>query len=226
MLTRPSRASSLPESSHTEDRKRKRNVLSCLVCRRRKLKCDRSYPACTRCVKGGNASSCTYQSVQRSVDGNQENPDIAAEDDGKAPKRPRTLNNAYPGKGMVSNSSQVVSSNHAPLTSEVSVQSNVIKSLEHRLATLEGMLNSTSMANNLDKSLSAPAVTSHMDALMESRTHLFKGRGVRTQYYGPSNPTSLLAYVCPVEILGTGDNADLTPVPRGSSIYEGCSHDI
>ncbi len=40
--------------------KRRRIALACLDCRRRKPKCDRIYPACTRYQKGGQAGTCTY----------------------------------------------------------------------------------------------------------------------------------------------------------------------
>ena len=40
--------------------KRRRLALSCVACRRRKVKCDRTYPTCVRCQKGGSA--CDYVS--------------------------------------------------------------------------------------------------------------------------------------------------------------------
>ncbi|KAL8243564.1 hypothetical protein R6Q59_009822 [Mikania micrantha] len=42
--------------------KRQRLALSCVDCRRRKVKCDRTYPICIRCQKGGSADSCLYVS--------------------------------------------------------------------------------------------------------------------------------------------------------------------
>lgn len=46
--------------NETYPRKRPRPVVSCLRCRDKKLKCDRSSP-CENCVKGQVADSCTYQ---------------------------------------------------------------------------------------------------------------------------------------------------------------------
>ena len=40
--------------------KRKRISLSCTDCRRRRVKCDRTIPACLRCQKGGQADECKY----------------------------------------------------------------------------------------------------------------------------------------------------------------------
>ena len=39
--------------------KRPRPVVSCLSCRRMKLKCDRRLP-CERCIKAGRSSTCAY----------------------------------------------------------------------------------------------------------------------------------------------------------------------
>lgn len=40
--------------------KRPRPVISCLECRRKKLKCDRTHP-CQQCLKVGRPGSCQYQ---------------------------------------------------------------------------------------------------------------------------------------------------------------------
>ncbi|SCV04899.1 LANO_0G13872g1_1 [Lachancea nothofagi CBS 11611] len=39
---------------------------SCLVCRKRKVKCNRAKPVCRSCVKHGSASECSYE-VKRSI---------------------------------------------------------------------------------------------------------------------------------------------------------------
>lgn len=40
--------------------KRRRIALSCVDCRRRKVKCDRTFPSCVRCQKGGYGDKCLY----------------------------------------------------------------------------------------------------------------------------------------------------------------------
>ena len=40
--------------------KRRRKILACLDCRKRKVQCDRKYPVCTRCEKSGRTELCTY----------------------------------------------------------------------------------------------------------------------------------------------------------------------
>ncbi|CAG8025251.1 unnamed protein product [Penicillium salamii] len=50
--------------SHTQPdrvRKRRRRTMACTQCRSRKLKCDREYPTCSRCLKSRTPSKCTYE---------------------------------------------------------------------------------------------------------------------------------------------------------------------
>ena len=195
-----SQASSTPEKPNTEDRKRKRDVLSCLDCRRRKLKCDRGFPACSRCVKGSVAALCTYKSFHGATGGQQDELDVSADEDG----RPQQKARGHFGVGLNELAREVGSpGNFMHSASALSAQSNVIKSLESRLATLEKVLSQTS-TSKIFRPEGAHAVTtpipkSEPHGTGEAETHRFKGRGLRTQFYGPSNATSLLAHVisCP-----------------------------
>jgi hypothetical protein len=42
-------------------RKRRRRTMACTQCRTRKLRCDREYPTCTRCLKSRTPNKCTYE---------------------------------------------------------------------------------------------------------------------------------------------------------------------
>ncbi|KAJ5885243.1 hypothetical protein N7495_009753 [Penicillium taxi] len=42
-------------------RKRRRRTMACTQCRSRKLKCDREYPSCSRCLKSRTPTECTYE---------------------------------------------------------------------------------------------------------------------------------------------------------------------
>ncbi|OOQ85036.1 putative C6 transcription factor [Penicillium brasilianum] len=42
-------------------RKRRRRTMACTQCRSRKLRCDREYPTCTRCLKSRTPTKCTYE---------------------------------------------------------------------------------------------------------------------------------------------------------------------
>ncbi|KAH8693920.1 putative C6 transcription factor [Talaromyces proteolyticus] len=47
--------------AETRPRKRRRRTVACTQCRTRKLKCDREYPTCGRCLKGRTPGRCTYE---------------------------------------------------------------------------------------------------------------------------------------------------------------------
>jgi hypothetical protein len=188
-----SQASSTLGKSNSEVRKRKRDVLSCLDCRKRKLKCDRGFPACSRCVKGGVAASCTYKSFHGASNGLQDELDASPDEDARAQKRARG-----PFDSRLNELAQEVvpPGNFVHSTSAFSAQLGVIKSLESRLATVERMLSQDSPSENFrpqGSGVLASKVERH--GLGQPETHIFKGRGIRTQFYGPSNPTSLLAHV-------------------------------
>ncbi|KAM3521181.1 hypothetical protein MY4038_009132 [Beauveria bassiana] len=55
----PPPPSASTSAATTTTKKRRRPPLSCEQCRRRKIKCDRSFP-CNHCSKSGGAVSCTY----------------------------------------------------------------------------------------------------------------------------------------------------------------------
>jgi hypothetical protein len=42
-------------------RKRRRRTMACTQCRTRKLRCDREYPTCSRCLKSRTPNICTYE---------------------------------------------------------------------------------------------------------------------------------------------------------------------
>ncbi|KAJ5510475.1 hypothetical protein N7453_002578 [Penicillium expansum] len=42
-------------------RKRRRRTMACTQCRTRKLRCDREYPSCSRCLKSRAPGKCTYE---------------------------------------------------------------------------------------------------------------------------------------------------------------------
>jgi hypothetical protein len=53
---------SLPASTpESRPRKRRRRTVACTQCRTRKLKCDREYPTCGRCMKSRTPGRCTYE---------------------------------------------------------------------------------------------------------------------------------------------------------------------
>lgn len=75
-----------------EVRRRQRQTLSCLPCRRLKVKCDREHP-CGHCVWSERASSCRYAAFPQTAPNSRSSADRSSSDDRMTPvKRPRTLN--------------------------------------------------------------------------------------------------------------------------------------
>ena len=147
-------------------------------------------------MKGGVAALCTYKSFHSATDDQQDELDASADEDGKPQKKAR----GHFGVRLNELAREVgPPGNFMHSASALSAQSNVIKSLESRLATLEKVLSQTS-TSEIFRPEGAHAVTtlipkSEPHGPGEVETHLFKGGGLRTQFYGPSNATSLLAHV-------------------------------
>lgn len=54
-------AQGLGSFSAERPKKRRRRTMACQPCRSRKLRCDREYPTCSRCLKSRTPSKCTYE---------------------------------------------------------------------------------------------------------------------------------------------------------------------
>ncbi|KAG7692532.1 hypothetical protein KL930_004484 [Ogataea haglerorum] len=50
----------LDDTKNNKQRKRNRVPISCTICRRRKVKCDKKKPECTNCIKNGVQHLCRY----------------------------------------------------------------------------------------------------------------------------------------------------------------------
>ena len=210
MLTQnpPSRASPSPDDIHSSERKRKRKALSCYDCRRRKLGCDREFPACSRCRKSGQANSCTYEpgASDHKDQGDGEKPSAATnvpvvtafeidKSRRKLPSAPNSQTTTEPFAGGY--------------LSKVTWQARRIAQLESRLAALEahkpsaiwqcfGEVDSVAKPNEdtekRTNTNSALFLTSPRPEC-SAETILFRGKNYKTQYYGGSHPTSLIAHV-------------------------------
>lgn len=182
-----------PETSEVKVKKRKRRaVLSCNDCRRRKLKCDRELP-CNRCVQGGVAHKCAY----------------GDEDEGR--RRQST-----PPIPLLTHTDRVCSIHPNPLIYEMLKQdqlaalatvavgdSDAIKAsppethhqdridqLHSRIASLEAQLSFTGAKFN-HPNLNKQVEQDTNGALIG----LFKGRDYRTFSYGPTSPVTLVVNV-------------------------------
>ena len=178
---------------------------SCLICNRRKVKCDRVRPSCTRCNAGG--STCTYSS-----------------EDGPTKEAVTIRSSPFERRPIAAADTPVVA-HHAPLSILPSPQTprnatstqngNVadssaikVQELERKMIQLENMLKRPRESmGEADSSFvdSSSAGQNHdlTDAPSAKRTTkeepvvkgLLAGKGFKTKYYGASHASSLLAEV-------------------------------
>src|SRR2546421_2065475 len=135
--TPPLRRSRSPDDFHPSERKRRRKALSCYDCRRRKLRCDRDYPSCSRCQKAGQADSCIYESdpPEPKEHGDGEKPELGAtvtafETGRIIPTASNTQPSIEPSSTLDRHFTDVSSS-------KLVLQARRIAQLESRLASLE-----------------------------------------------------------------------------------------
>ena len=171
------------EEGGKEGGKRKRDVLSCASCRLRKLKCDRVYPICGRCRRGGNSTSCTYTTTidEEKIGLNESGSEKGVKKFKMGP--PPSVN-----RGDFEGMREI---------STVSIPERTLHRLEERLVELERVvLGTQGEARALNETMKWGEKREREGGSRELETNLFKGKGFRTQFYGVSCPTSLLAHVC------------------------------
>jgi Fungal Zn(2)-Cys(6) binuclear cluster domain len=180
-----------PREESAGEIKRKRKVLSCYDCRRRKLRCDRGYPSCTRCQKAGLADSCSYD--ERSLQSRHSDLGTLV-----SPKQDRTTTSAP---------LERPSSSPAPHVRHPSSHVRQINRVENRPSPLEA--NQTSGTWQLFSEPISSKNTQQRPVIrvdsknklpspfepMQTEMVIFRGESFKTQYYGGSNPTSIIAHV-------------------------------
>ncbi|KAF2181687.1 hypothetical protein K469DRAFT_670795 [Zopfia rhizophila CBS 207.26] len=182
-------------ASEIKTRKRKRRaVLSCNICRRRKLKCDRQLP-CNRCVNGGILDSCAYDQDAIAVP-LKDQPNISVAQHQQFPQFSSQFS-------KISNSEKsLISQNEARKQDEghgnVSgrEQKDRFHQLESRVAQLEATLFSISrpLSHEAQSTSALPSDSSDSRDKREngSLMGLFKGHGYATFAYGPTSPVTII----------------------------------
>jgi hypothetical protein len=185
----PARVRSPPEDSAGTDRKRRRKVLSCYDCRRRKLQCDRIMPACGRCVKAGQASKCIFSDdavgiLSRStkdMNTRPEDSDNLVTEQANLPSHPDTPFSDLPMK--------------------VNYQERRIQQLEAALASAMAP-RKTSFTRHFDilNLPLSPTPESIQDTgpasnINDRETMLLRGKSFGTQFSGTTHPLSLIAHI-------------------------------
>ncbi|KAM3067265.1 hypothetical protein ACMFMG_005366 [Clarireedia jacksonii] len=177
----------MEDNPSESSRKRPRPVVSCLRCREKKLKCDRTLP-CHNCAKSSHSSACTYS--------DEVNP-------GSASKRQVTVpvgTQSEKGRGL----SRDVEA--APTTGGTvkPVSSNgvgVVEDLQLRVANLEKLLHVSIESSGLNvpkqKNGSDSAAVDLVDDFRQTPStapepYTLVVKGPRSRYHGPNDRITLL----------------------------------
>ena len=174
--------------------KRRRIALACLECRRRKLKCDRVFPACTRCQKGPHPADCTYD--PEAIDS------IAVEDSSeKLPQNGQAFKNGNRDFGSMASPTSFV--NHHALDTDISAVAALrahVYRLENRIIGLEKAAHAPQPYYGFHQNASDPVHRSKRPVTSAAgqedlEAMMFRGKSFKTQFYGASHHTSCLSNV-------------------------------
>lgn len=163
--------------------KRRRIALSCLECRRRRVKCDRTEPACIRCQKRGSANSCKYVPY--------EDLDEEAQDE-KQLARSESVDIRKPSEETItSNSTNHVSKSTSNLPGVGAQQLDGLARSEQHPAGLDAEPESVrfGLPTPASAAMEQPSTASPSE---NSQQNLLRGKGFKTQFYGPSHYASIL----------------------------------
>lgn len=188
--------------------KRRRIAFSCLACRKRKLKCDRVFPSCSRCQKGGHPEACTYDS--EAIESGLPQPS------GDGAHGIRELPSGYNGlrtdphqrsvaRSFTEDDGQGTLTREQPpedAASRLYAQEERIRQLERRIIGLEKAAygGQTLWSNQSDGPKSARAESKSISEQKEAavaETMIFKGKHFKTQFFGASHHISYLSHVRP-----------------------------
>ncbi|GIZ47163.1 hypothetical protein CKM354_001026200 [Cercospora kikuchii] len=171
-----------PDGLGGNERKRRRKVLSCYDCRRRKLQCDRAMPACGRCTKAGQASNCLYL---------EDSAEVPIREEPTIPPASHKLPPLY------SHSTRPIGAT-APsgdLLSRLEYQDGRIKQLEAALAKAGGAPVGKAHIPLTPESLAGGGAVDVAAPVQDRETTLLRGRSFKTQFHGNTHPGALIARI-------------------------------
>ena len=190
-------------SSPTWDRghfRKKRKTLACYDCRRRKLKCDREYPACSRCVKSGHPETCLYEDTASDAGDRR---DSTA--NGESNRLPATTNgHGYSGYGRPpSPALRLHNGVMEQVAQTVAQQQATIAQLQNKIASLEAKVIGLHYQdfNNIRASKAEAIINEGLEngphdpakeAYHEMEPFHMRGKGYKTKFYGASDVQVLL----------------------------------
>ena len=176
------------------DKKRKRKALSCYECRKRKLRCDRDTP-CARCLKAGHPETCVYNPEVLPL-----NADIVHEDPSLNLQQPQRSDfNGWHSRDKAER--HLLGGGQVPghietILSSLRSHNAEIEQLKSRLANWTAQCQPPQRQEHAyTTSITKSPVFPQREQEEEPETMFFKGKAFRTQFYGASNATSILAHV-------------------------------
>ena len=178
--------------------KRRRIAFSCLDCRRRKLKCDRLFPSCTRCQKGGHPESCTYDSeavetaLSQSLGDRNPTRDFSAANGLGAPRSVPRLPSVARSFAADEGEGRCPRPRSEDTTARLYAQEERIRQLEYRIIGLE---RATHGARSPELNQAELKMCAHPRAVEDEETMIFRGKHFKTQFYGASHDMSYLSHV-------------------------------
>ena len=176
--------------------KRRRIAFSCLNCRRRKLKCDRVFPSCSRCQKGEHPDSCTYDSEavesailhpsgERSRTG-----DFPVVNGQGAPRVVPRLPSVARSFAADQGEDKCQRSHSEDTATRLYAQEQRIRQLEYRLIGLERAVH-----DGRGPALYQAELNPNSKVAVDEEMMIFRGKSFKTQFYGASHHTSYLSHV-------------------------------
>ncbi|KIW66762.1 hypothetical protein PV04_06057 [Phialophora macrospora] len=177
--------------------KRRRLALSCVACRRRKVKCDRTYPTCVRCQKG--SISCDYVSYTKQDSTlptpSEESPQVRRE--GSASSWTEDAN-VWHARAKEHESARAQTESQNATSAQARTQTKSLRELQDRVHELESCVRAAgSRPNSSERYLgslhiASPGPNSAKNGLQGNERALLRGKSFKTQYFGPSHGASIL----------------------------------
>lgn len=162
--------------------KRRRIALACLDCRRRKLKCDRVFPACSRCQKVGHPENCTYD--PNAIDSLNERPSMDFARQNRYPESHPNALRRHPDPNYLAN--------HQSLGSDY----GVIAGMQSHIDQLESRITGLERTVNLNQQHAEPPNSRiEYDGPEDKEFMTFRGKNYKTVFYGATHDTSSFNHV-------------------------------
>lgn len=178
--------------------KRRRLALSCVACRGRKVKCDRTYPTCVRCQKG--AVSCDYVSYTSKPGEALPTPSDESPNQQREPSVASWTEeaNVWHTRAKERDNARTLEEEATPSTAHVRPPVKSVQELQERVVELETYVKAGGprpMSSDKYRGLSnlvGPGAAAEENPLQDFERALLRGKSFKTQYLGPSHASGLL----------------------------------